>query len=127
MSKEKIFKRLLNAFKSFLIEDLAKDHEISLRKGPLDLNECEIQKHVDGLKEEYKNSDELKENINSWLEDYQQAENDSEVETTERGWPGHFIAGDRCSFTRNTLVRYGDKKVVVSNCRQMVSQRFGRD
>ena len=38
----------------------------------------------------------------------------SKIITSERGWPGHYILGARCMFTRNTLVEYGEQKVVVS-------------
>jgi len=31
-----------------------------------------------------------------------------------RGWPGHFICGYRCVFHLNTLIEFGDIKVVVS-------------
>jgi hypothetical protein len=36
------------------------------------------------------------------------------VTTEERGWAGHFCLADRCNFRRNTLVSYGDKRIVVS-------------
>lgn len=38
----------------------------------------------------------------------------SEVKVTFRGWPGHFICAHDCYFRLNTLLEYGDKKVVIS-------------
>ena len=32
----------------------------------------------------------------------------------ERGYAGHFICANRCRFKRNTLIEYGEKRIVVS-------------
>ena len=42
------------------------------------------------------------------------------VKRTERGWAGHYICSDRCTFRRNTLLEYNNKKVVVSTVGAMV-------
>ena len=36
------------------------------------------------------------------------------VVIVERGWPAHFICGERCHFRRNTLVECGRRRFVVS-------------
>ena len=36
------------------------------------------------------------------------------IKTSERGWYGHYICCDRCTFTRNTLVKKCNERYVVS-------------
>ena len=40
--------------------------------------------------------------------------NNLSVLRTERGWPGHYCLGDRCMFHRNTLLEFGEERIVVS-------------
>lgn len=36
------------------------------------------------------------------------------IKRTERGWAGHFICAQDCTFKRNTLLQYGKKYIVIS-------------
>lgn len=38
----------------------------------------------------------------------------TEIKRIERGWAGHYICSADCSFRRNTLLEYGDKKWIIS-------------
>lgn len=44
-----------------------------------------------------------------------------EVKRTERGWCGHFCGARDCLYHRNTLLEYGDKKIVVSSIGRYMS------
>lgn len=46
------------------------------------------------------------------------------VKIIERGWAGHFCAASQCSFRRNTLIEYENKKFVVST---VGAYKYGND
>jgi hypothetical protein len=43
-----------------------------------------------------------------------------DIKKTERGWTSHYICGSRCMWHRNTLLEYGELKIVVSSVGNMI-------
>lgn len=50
-----------------------------------------------------------------------------EIKQTERGWPGHFCCSERCVFHRNTLLQYGETRIVVSTVGDFLINPSDRD
>lgn len=44
---------------------------------------------------------------------------EDKVIVQERGWPGHFICGDKCIYHRNTLLSYHNINIVISTVGNM--------